>query len=202
MNGRRRIVRHLGSAHDEAELGLLIEHAEQLLSDDSQQIVDLGLTPTVLRHQMLPAPSGGALMSESRVDAGIAHERQRVPRARVLRSAATTLCDALADVYTSVGFDVIDDAVFRDLVIARVVEPTSLLDADRVLAGLGQTAASLSTRKRILRRAQTRAFRDLIAEACYTHASTSGDVSLVLYDTTTLYFEADDEDELRRIGYS
>ena len=31
---------------------------------------------------------------------------------------------------------------------------------------------------------------------------TSGDISLVLYDTTTLYFEADDEDDLRKVGYS
>lgn len=32
--------------------------------------------------------------------------------------------------------------------------------------------------------------------------ATSGDVSLVLYDVTTLYFEADKEDDLRRVGYS
>jgi len=120
----------------------------------------------------------------------------------VLRSAATTVYEALASVYTSSGFDVIADEVFRDLVIARVVEPTSLLDADRVLAGLGQSAASLSTRKRTLRRAQAGGFRDLLAEACFSHASTHGDVSLVLYDTTTLYFEAENEDELRRVGYS
>lgn len=104
--------------------------------------------------------------------------------------------------YTSIGFDVIADEVFRDLVIARVVEPSSLHDADRVLAGLGRQAASLSTRKRTLRRAQAGGFRDLVAEACFSHASTHGDVSLVLYDTTTLYFEAENEDELRRVGYS
>lgn len=52
------------------------------------------------------------------------------------------------------GFDnVVGDDGFRDLVIARVVEPTSLLDVDRVLAELGRTCASLSTRKRTLRRA-------------------------------------------------
>ena len=32
--------------------------------------------------------------------------------------------------------------VFRDLVIARVVEPTSLLDTARVLTDLGRTPAS------------------------------------------------------------
>ena len=36
------------------------------------------------------------------------------------------------------AFDELGDEVFRDLVIARVVEPTSLLDIDRVLADLGR----------------------------------------------------------------
>ena len=90
--------------------------------------------------------------------------------------------------------------------IARVVEPTSLLDADRVLAEMGRVSASLTTRKRTLRPAHGGAYRDQIAEACFTHASTSGDVSLVLYDVTTLYFEAEKPDDgtnwLRKVGYS
>ena len=43
--------------------------------------------------------------------------------------------------------------VFRDLVIARVVEPTSLLDTARVLTDLGRTPASCATMKRTLTRA-------------------------------------------------
>src|SRR5690625_6010291 len=31
---------------------------------------------------------------------------------------------------------------------------------------------------------------------------THGDISLVLYDVTTLYFEAENEDALRKVGYS
>ena len=46
------------------------------------------------------------------------------------------------------------------------------------------------------------ATRDQIAALCFQHAVTSGDVSLVLYDVTTLYFEAEKEDELRKVGYS
>nr|BFF08066.1 IS1634-like element ISMsm6 family transposase [Brevibacterium otitidis] len=112
------------------------------------------------------------------------------------------LYDALAGVYASLGFDRVDDAVFADLVIARVVEPTSLLDADRVLAELGQRSASHSTRKRCLRRAHAGDYRAQIARACFEHVADSGDVSLVLYDVTTLYFEAEHEDQLRRVGYS
>lgn len=74
-----------------------------------------------------------------------------------------------------------------------MVEPTSLLDVDRVLAELGRTSASLSTRKRTLRRARAGGYRDQIAAACFAHARTAGDV---------MYFEADNEDELRKVGYS
>src|SRR5699024_12797322 len=36
----------------------------------------------------------------------------------------------------------------------------------------------------------------------YRHAQASGDISLVVYHGTTLYFEAEDEDRLRKVGYS
>ncbi|GAA4286868.1 hypothetical protein GCM10022262_12270 [Georgenia daeguensis] len=92
--------------------------------------------------------------------------------------------------------------MFRDLVVARVVEPTSLLDAGRVLLDLGRTPASYATMKRTLARAAAGSYRDQIATACFRHAVTSGDVSLCLYDVTTLYFEAEKEDDLGKVGYS
>jgi hypothetical protein len=199
VDGRRRIVRHVGSARDEAELGLLIEEAQRLLADDGQGELNLGITPKAVRVHMVPPPAE-ALFTDA---AGDLTPRGLVARPRVLRSSSGLLYDALAGVYASLGFDdAVGDEVFGDLVIARVVEPTSLLDVDRVLAELGRTSASLSTRKRSLRRARAGGYRDQIAAACFSHARTAGDVSLVLYDVTTLYFEADKEDDLRRVGYS
>ena len=115
---------------------------------------------------------------------------------------ARLLFDALAGVYAALGFDAVGDAVFRDLVIARVVEPTSLLDVARVLTDLGRAPASYPTMRRTLARAHKRGYRDLVAKACFEHASTRGDISLVLYGVTTLYFEAEKEDDLRKVGYS
>ena len=195
VDGRRRIVRHVGSARDDAELGLLMEEARRLLADDSQGELDLGITPKSVRAHMVPPPDQALFTNEPM-------PRQLVVRPQVLKSSSGLLYEALAGVYASLGFDAVGDEVFRDLVIARVVEPTSLLDVDRVLAELGRTSASLSTRKRTLRRARAGGYRDQIAAACFAHARTAGDVSLVLYDVTTLYFEADKEDELRRVGYS
>jgi hypothetical protein len=197
--GRRRIVRHVGSARDDAELGLLVEQARRLLADDAQRELDLGITPKAVKAEMVPPPAA-TLFSDAVSEPG---SRQLVARPRVLKSCSGLLYDTLAGVYASLGFDdAVGDEVFRDLVIARVVEPTSLLDVDRVLAELGRTSASLSTRKRTLRRAYAGGYRDQIAAACFQHACATGDVSLVLYDVTTLYFEADKEDELRKVGYS
>ena len=53
-----------------------------------------------------------------------------------------------------------------------------------------------------LKRCQAKAYRDHLATACFEYAATAGDVSLVLYDVTTLYFEAEHEDELRKVGFS
>ena len=197
--GRRRIVRHVGSARDEAELGLLIEEARRLLADDQQGILDLGITPAVPKATMVVPSALVGLFASAEASSP---SRQLVPRPRVLKTSSRLLYDAVAAVYSSLGFDVVGDEVFRDLVIARVVEPTSLLDIDRVLAEMGRVSASLSTRKRTLRRCHAGAYRDQIATACFGHAVTCGDVSLVLYDVTTLYFEAEKEDELRKVGYS
>ena len=197
VNGRRRIVRHVGSAHDEVALGLLMDEANDLIAGDRQMELDLGLEAVSRQVNLVPAPQPPVLVGEkpSRV--------RRWVRAPVLRrSFSRLLYDALAGVFDELGFNIVGDEVFRDLVVARIVEPTSLADVDRVLSDLGRVAASLSTRKRTLKRAQDGRYRDLIAKACFAHAATSGDVSLVLYDVTTLYFEAEKEDALRKVGYS
>jgi len=199
VRGRRRIVRHVGSARDEADLGLLLEEAQRLLADDRQGVLDLGITP-VAAKVMMSAPAGPQGLF---ADPGVAPAaRTMVSRSQVLKTSSGFLYEALAGIYTSLGFDIVADESFRDLVIARVVEPTSLLDIDRVLAEMGRTAVSLSTRKRTLRRCHQGKYRDQIATACFQRAVTTGDVSLVLYDVTTLYFEAEKEDDLRKVGFS
>lgn len=197
VGGRRRIVRHVGSAHDEAALGVLVEQARQLLVDDRQGVLDLGISPSVARAELLgPADAGLFPAPVERRD------RARVGAPVVRRTSSQLLYEALAGAYSQLGFDVVGDEVFRDLVIARIVEPTSLLDVDRVLAGMGRVSASLSTRKRTLARAQQGNYRDMIAAASFRHALACGDVALLLYDVTTLYFEAEHEDDLRKVGYS
>ncbi|MFD3704078.1 IS1634 family transposase, partial [Nocardia sp. NPDC058658] len=43
--GRRKIVAHVGSAHTEAELGILLQRARDLLEDTEQTTLDLEVEP-------------------------------------------------------------------------------------------------------------------------------------------------------------
>ncbi|MDG4831469.1 IS1634 family transposase [Solwaraspora sp. WMMD1047] len=199
VGGRRRIVAHLGSARTEAELGLLVSRARELLADPGQGELELGVEPVAARARLV-GPAGDAALFD--LDGSVGRGPAAVAAPRVVSTASRVLYEVLASVFTSLGFDAVGDRVFRDLVIARIVEPTSIRDTGRVLTDLGCKPASEKTMRRTLTRAHTGEYRDQIAKLCFAHASGSGDVSLCLYDVTTLYFEADKEDDLRRVGYS
>lgn len=172
--GKQRLgIDHIGSAHDQAELELLLQVARERLAAGQDEL-DLGWAPT-----------------------------GRSPGQAVVQSTASrVLWDALSSVYAGLGFDVVGDECFRQLVLARVVEPTSKLDSIRVLDGLGIAPASLRTITRTLPRINDRGYRDRLATACWAHVAARGTVALVMYDVTTLYFEAENEDGLRKVGMS
>ena len=112
------------------------------------------------------------------------------------------LIESIAAAWRHLGFDVVDNEAFFQLVVARLVEPTSVADAGRVLREIGIAPAHRNTFVRTLQRCTADGYRDDIAQRCFAHAATAGDLNLLLYDVTTLYFEADKEDDLRKVGYS
>ncbi|MCZ4628510.1 IS1634 family transposase, partial [Rhodococcus sp. IEGM1339] len=194
VGGRQEIVKHIGSAHTDVELGMLLERARAWLEPD-QQALDLGVTPQIPVEKPLVTGQSALLEPEAepvQVD---------VP-GRTESTGSVLLRQVLAEVYDQLGFGIVDDAVFRDLVIARIVEPGSKLDAGRVLQDLGADPPSYATIKRHLGQVITGKYRDRIAEKCFAHAAETGGLSLLLYDVTTLYFEAEKEDDLRKVGYS
>lgn len=122
---------------------------------------------------------------------------------KAVGSASRVLVDAIKESYRRLGFaEAVGDEAFFQLVLARLIEPTSKLDSIRVLTELGIAAPHHNTFLNALKRAQQRGYRDRIAKACFTHSVATTGVSLCLYDVTTLYFEAEYEDDLRKVGYS
>lgn len=174
--GVRTIVEHIGSAHDDTQLAVLVQIAKERIMA-GQLAFDLdALTPT--------APTGVAPI--------------------VTGSRARVLWEVLEAAYSRLGFTAaVDDETFKKLVLARVIEPTSKADTIRVLGELGLPAPGLRTIWRTLARCVAQDWRGrLAAAAAYAHATRDGQLKLVLYDVTTLYFEAEDEDELRKVGMS
>jgi hypothetical protein len=102
------------------------------------------------------------------------------------------LCDALTLAYEVLGFERATggDEVFRHLVLARIIEPTSKLDSLRVLDEAGIAPLSYATLKRRLPSFAKESWRQQLAAACAAYAGL-GPASLVLYDVSTLYFETD-----------
>lgn len=174
--GVRTIVEHLGSAHDDAQLGVLIAIArERIVELTGQGRFDL--------DRLMPVPPKTTAPT-------VAGSRSRV------------LWEVLEAAYARLGFDTVGNDTFRKLVLARIVEPTSKADTLRVLAELGVPSPSLSTIWRALARSIEQDWRGKAAAAAYAHATRSGALTIVLYDVTTLYFEAENEDRLRKVGMS
>lgn len=157
--GRDVIVEHVGTARSEAELAVLMAEARRRLRP-GQDAFDLNLGP----------------LDEA---VGLPHRPGVITGKR-----SAVLWRVLSSVYDRLGFDAVGDDAFRQLVLARIIEPTSKADSLRVLEEIGVKHASLRTMFRSLRRCQQRGYRDLVASACFTHAAASGDVSLCLYDVT------------------
>ncbi|MDM4764443.1 IS1634 family transposase, partial [Galbitalea sp. SE-J8] len=171
------IVEHLGSAHDEVELAALVAAARAKITAGQ---VAFGLD--------VLTPPGAERVTVEPV---------------VVGSRSRVLWDVLASAYRRLRFEAVDDRVFEYLVLARLVEPTSKADTIRVFAEMGvPDAPSLPTIYRTLKRSITADWRGMIATAAYAHAARHGPLTLVLYDVTRLYFEAEYEDKLRKAGMS
>jgi hypothetical protein len=202
-HGRLRVIKHVGSAHTPVELELFLQRGREILAEGQGEL-DLGVPPAAAGADLVDSPARqGTLLGES--TEGKVPGRPAAaagPGPRVVGMSSDVLWETLRAAYRVLGFGVVDSQVFEQMVLARLVEPTSMRDVGRVLAELGVAAPHRATLHRHLRRVVDENMRDQIAAKCFQHAATHGDVSLVLYDVTTLYFEAEHEDELRKVGFS
>jgi len=117
------------------------------------------------------------------------------------QTVSRLLFQVLLGQYQALGFDVLGDEDFARLCIARMVEPTSKLDSLRVLMELGVTGLTKDQLYRCLQRIISLDYRLKLQRACL-NAVTNQDLTLVLYDVTTLYFETQKDDDYRKSGLS
>jgi transposase len=117
------------------------------------------------------------------------------------RTFSALLWNTLQEQYAILGFNQLNDDVFEALCLARIVEPTSKLDSLRVLNDLGVDLLDRNQLYRCLVKASKADYRKTISQVCFEHVGRT-ELTLVLYDVTTLYFEVQKEDEYRKPGMS
>lgn len=106
-------------------------------------------------------------------------------------------------IYDSIGFSGLQEDLFRHLVIARLAFPLSKLKTIEYLYRFQGVMLDLDTVYRFLDKLNSK-LKEQVEQIAFAHTLKilQGNISIVFYDMTTLYFEASDEDDLRKTGFS
>ncbi len=108
----------------------------------------------------------------------------------------------LGKLFDEIGFNLISDELFRHLVLSRLTFPLSKLKTSEYLLRYQNVVIEADSIYRYLDKLESQ--REVVQRISFEHTLKlfGGKISIVFYDVTTLYFEAADEDELRKTGFS
>lgn len=112
--------------------------------------------------------------------------------------------EILGKVYDKIGYTALDkDGYFRHLVISRLLFPGSKLKTVDYLLRFQQIQVSVDTLYKYMDKLHGE-HKDKVEQITFEHTRKvlRGKISIVFYDMTTLYFEIDREDDLRKKGFS
>lgn len=179
-NGKYTVVKTLGFAIDAHEIDLLVMRAQAIIG-----------TVNVEQQRLFPIKTNEAIQAES-----------------IFRDIENTNIHTIGPerifgtLFDRIGFNIVPDILFRHLVITRLAYPCSKLktvDYLRRYCGEGISVDSIYRFLDVL----NKEYKPIVEEIAYRYTKrTLKNISVVFYDMTTLYFEAEDEDDLRKIGFS
>ena len=122
----------------------------------------------------------------------------------ITQSQPLFLYRLLCRVYSHLGFDRCGDPLIRDLIAARVYQPSSKRETREVLSDLFGINYSLITIYRHLKRAINEKLKDQFQTALinYAQKELNDSLRLVFYDVTTLAFDSQIKVGLKDFGFS
>lgn len=179
-SGQYRLHQTVGSSRNLDEIGRLVQKAHASLHpSDSEQSV---LFPSLLSDDVAVENFLDGVMN--------AHIHARGPEC------------IFGELFNRIGFNVIPHELFRHLVVARLTHPVSKLKTVDYL----YRARGIVTNEDVIYRfldSLNKTHKATVERVAFNHTKKIlTAISVVFYDMTTLYFEAEDEDDLRKIGFS
>ncbi len=177
-SGKYSLYQTVGSALDKSEISLLVKKGNDIIKNISGQ---------------------------QSLNFNVQQERQLVDLffngIKALRLVGPELL--LGKLFDEIGFDIIKDKLFRHLVITRLCYPVSKLKTTDYLFKYQGLTIDVESIYRYLDKLQIQQ-KQIVQQISYAHTLKvlNNELNLVFYDVTTLYFEAEQEDELRKTGFS
>lgn len=175
-SGRYKILKTMGSSSDADEVDRLIQQGHAWISEYSGQ-THLDFNDEKQLYSSL-----------------LSHIQQ-------VTIAGTDLL--LGNIYEEVGFNQIEEDLLRMLVLARLCYPVSKLKTTEYLRTYHGVEVSEDMFYRYMDKLHAHHMKR-VQELSYQHTRQilGAHIHLVFYDVTTLYFEIDREDDLRKNGFS
>ena len=177
-DGRRTIIKHIGTGNTDEEVASLKEIARSYIRDTSQQMT------------LFTGPGSQA------------NDKVTLSQCEYLGFYFGFLYDVLKAIQMQIGYDTVCDALLTDLAIIRIVEPASKL---RSIELMDTYFGIRHRRQRYYESAsQWLSLKDIVEQQTLRFAEKEYqfDFSLLFYDVTTLYFETFESDDLRKAGFS
>jgi transposase len=176
--GKYKVLKTIGSSSDEQEVQKLVYLAKQEIERISQQ--------------------RGLFISES--DKIVEQVFSSLNNASI-RTVGPEII--FGKIYDKIGFGAIQEELFRHLVLARLAFPLSKLKTIDYLYRFQGVILDIDGVYRFLDKLNNQ-LKNQVEQIAFAHTLNilQGNISIVFYDMTTLYFEASDEDDLRKTGFS
>jgi transposase len=178
VRGRYKVVKTVGCATTQREIETLSNLAKQ-------EIEKLILQPKLF---------------ESEYDAAVDKVFSSLQNASIRTLGPEII---FGKIYDYIGFGVINEELFRHLVISRIAFPLSKLKTVEYLYRYQGASLDIDAVYRFLDKLNSK-LKGKVEEIAFAHTNRvlNGNISVVFYDMTTLYFEASDEDDLRKTGFN
>ena len=175
--GRYKVVKTIGSATGRREIERLKQLARQEIENIERQ------SPLFVPNQDEQIEKAFSLLSNSSI-----------------RTVGPEL--VIGKIYDYIGFNAINEELFRHLVISRLAFPLSKLKTVEYLYRYQGVSLDIDAVYRFLDKLNNKLKRQ-VEQIAYLHTLRilKGNIGIVFYDMTTLYFEASDEDDLRKTGF-
>ena len=176
--GRYKVVKSMGSATTRQEIDRLIQMAEQEIDRLS-------------KPQSLFSSDDDNLVEK--VISSLSNSSIRTVGPEII----------FGKIFDHIGFGAIEEDFFRHLVISRLAFPLSKLKTIDYLYRYQGVMLDIDAVYRFLDKLNKK-LKDRVEQIAFSHTLNvlNGNISVVFYDMTTLYFEASDEDDLRKTGFS